>query len=461
MLHEVRLLEKLHHPNIVQYNHVWIEENIVMNRFGPPVACLMILMEYCNGGDLEAFIQDRSATIKSDSNPVLAARRRRKSLAGATPPAHHPVLDTAEIWRLFMEITAGLNHLHTHKILHRDLKAQNVLLSFEDSQGNMAVKPRAVISDFGEGQIIAETASRRTGYTGTIEWSAPEVILEFGGRLNDFTTKSDMWSLGLLLHFMIYERLPYTNTEDVDKLRQEIGTYAYRRSTAGYKVRADVGDELTGILSRLLERQPKRRPECIDLMAAMEMHGMSLPMGKSSSKSKIHPVSVGSTPVQTPYATDDEDDGLRLRATPPIIVAEDSAKIERIPSESSFATAKNRTTGQTSPISQRESKKPSRLSVEWKANGHDLVPKSRGREAVAATREHIVKDGRALFAFRASLFLLKMATIPSGLAHPVWRYALILLALRDFYDSNHVSFRETTVFSGIHFTVVALLFAAV
>jgi serine/threonine protein kinase len=55
-LQEVHLLEKLRHPNIINYKHAWIE-NKQLTVFGPSVPCLFILMELANGGSLEEYIQ--------------------------------------------------------------------------------------------------------------------------------------------------------------------------------------------------------------------------------------------------------------------------------------------------------------------------------------------------------------------------------------------------------------------
>ncbi|KAJ2749285.1 putative serine/threonine-protein kinase iks1, partial [Coemansia nantahalensis] len=52
MLREVKLLESLRHPNVVEYKHSWLETH-QLTAFGPKVPCLFILMEYANGGNLQ------------------------------------------------------------------------------------------------------------------------------------------------------------------------------------------------------------------------------------------------------------------------------------------------------------------------------------------------------------------------------------------------------------------------
>lgn len=58
VLREVKCLETLRHQNITQYHHAWIEK-AQLSRFGPPVPVLFILMDYANGGTLDAYIETR------------------------------------------------------------------------------------------------------------------------------------------------------------------------------------------------------------------------------------------------------------------------------------------------------------------------------------------------------------------------------------------------------------------
>ncbi|KAJ2552612.1 putative serine/threonine-protein kinase iks1, partial [Coemansia sp. RSA 1878] len=62
MLREVKLLESLRHPNVVEYKHSWLEMH-QMTMFGPKVPCLFILMEYANGGNLQEYMEPKAATL--------------------------------------------------------------------------------------------------------------------------------------------------------------------------------------------------------------------------------------------------------------------------------------------------------------------------------------------------------------------------------------------------------------
>jgi serine/threonine protein kinase len=92
----------------------------------------------------------------------------------------------------------------------------------------LSCSPRVLISDFGECEDLDGEdeipRNNRTGATGTLEFMAPEhVQLDARGRNTvDYSPKADMWSLGMVLYYLCYSRLPYSNIDDVDILRQEI-----------------------------------------------------------------------------------------------------------------------------------------------------------------------------------------------------------------------------------------------
>ena len=91
-LQEVRLLKALQHPFIVKYKDSWIDE---------AAGALCVIMSYCSGGDLHSRIQQRKAS-------------------GAGPFDEGTILD----W--FIELCLALRYCHDRKLLHRDIKTQNV-----------------------------------------------------------------------------------------------------------------------------------------------------------------------------------------------------------------------------------------------------------------------------------------------------------------------------------------------
>ncbi|CAG8763681.1 14956_t:CDS:2, partial [Racocetra persica] len=145
MLREVHLLERLHHPNIVDYKHAWLEHHQLTNF----VPCLFILMERANGGNLEEFIdvQPTTFSMQKDFNEHLTPKERllrarrmfhtghlseQPTLNSPLPSKRH--LSLREICSLFMDICEGLDHLHKQGIVHRDLKPPNLLLQYDNSE---------------------------------------------------------------------------------------------------------------------------------------------------------------------------------------------------------------------------------------------------------------------------------------------------------------------------------------
>lgn len=108
---EVDLLRKLNHPNIVRYIDSFLSSN---------GESLCIAMEYCDGGDL--------------SSQIKAAKRN--------------LFSENKILHWFVQISLGLHHMHTNRVLHRDLKTQNIFLL-----GN----GRLVLGDLGISKVLEGT----------------------------------------------------------------------------------------------------------------------------------------------------------------------------------------------------------------------------------------------------------------------------------------------------------------
>jgi serine/threonine protein kinase len=265
VLVEVELLAKLSHPNLVSYRHVWLED-VHLNRFGPSVVCAFILQQYCNSGDLLNYVI--GGMPKEATKEELKAQMRRRSKGQAERPQLQKRLTPEEIYSLFKDITSGLAYLHAANYIHRDLKPSNCLLHRDGT------RLKCLISDFGE--VQAENVVRKsTGSTGTISYCAPEVLKrDASGRYGNFTTKSDVFSLGMILYFMCFGRLPYINAntvheelEDIDQLRAEISDWKGFQDER--KERPDLPSKLYQLLKRLLSVNPAERPTANEVLYAM------------------------------------------------------------------------------------------------------------------------------------------------------------------------------------------------
>ncbi|KAG7033989.1 Serine/threonine-protein kinase HT1, partial [Cucurbita argyrosperma subsp. argyrosperma] len=142
---EVALLSRLFHPNIVQF---------IAASKKPPVYC--IITEYMSQGTLRMYLNKKEPYS----------------------------LSTETILRLALDISRGMEYLHSQGVIHRDLKSNNLLLNDE-----MRVK----VADFGTSCL--ETQCRESkGNMGTYRWMAPEMIKE-----KPYTRKVDVYSFGIVL----------------------------------------------------------------------------------------------------------------------------------------------------------------------------------------------------------------------------------------------------------------------
>lgn len=269
VLVEVQLLQYLSHQHLVSYRHVWLED-IKPSNFGPSVPCAFILQQYCNAGDLHQYIT--GSTQVSDPNQQLKDQVRRRSKNHPEPPRdlRGRKLQFEEIYSFFKDISSGLNHLHVNGYIHRDLKPSNCLL--HDSGKGL----RALVSDFGEVQV-ENMVRKSTGATGTISYCAPEVLRrEYpSGTYGNFTAKSDIFSLGMILYFICFAQLPYQNAdvlnedqEDLNELRDEITSWSGLREER--KLRPDLPEKLYTFLRRLLSLNPEDRPSAEDILLGIK-----------------------------------------------------------------------------------------------------------------------------------------------------------------------------------------------
>ena len=261
VLKEVHLLYHLEHKHLVRYHHVWLED-VKISNFGPSVPCAFILQQYCNAGDLHNYVLHHDLSLNTSATQLKERiRRRSKNQPELPQDLHNRKLSFDEIKSFFNDITSGLNHLHVNDYIHRDLKPSNCLL-LDDGHGG---RPRVLVSDFGE-VSGTDVVRKSTGATGTISYCAPEVLRrQPSGDYGNFTTKSDIFSLGMILYFLCFAQLPYNNAdllnednEDLDELREEITSWSGLREER--KLRPDLPEQLYTFLRRLLSLDPDERP---------------------------------------------------------------------------------------------------------------------------------------------------------------------------------------------------------
>ncbi|KAG2064461.1 kinase-like protein [Suillus decipiens] len=313
ILREIRLLESLHHNNIVTYHHAWLE-TYQFSAFGPKVPTLHVLMQWAEGGSLDDFIALRlgrsiglphmqSSSSPAPDDPTPSARIRAFRAMKRAPPEERErlrremeerinsrgnrpswkavhLLSAEEAQSLFADVTHGLAFLHDKSILHLDLKPGNVLLTWDEGR----LIPRAMLSDFGTSRDMVQSSGVRSGNTGTLEYASPESLPSpVTGVLRQIDSKSDMWSLGMILHKMLFFKLPYRyategeataydEADKMDKLEQEILGYIGFRSTSALAATFEsrrLPRSFLILLEGLLSINPSLRPSCERIVSAM------------------------------------------------------------------------------------------------------------------------------------------------------------------------------------------------
>jgi predicted Ser/Thr protein kinase len=171
---EASIMANLRHPRIIGFYGISVD---TPGRYS-------IVMDYMAGGSLYNLLHNQQ--------PLIWESR----------------------YRIALDVTSGLAHLHSKDILHRDLKSLNVLL---DSQ------LRARLTDFGLSRIKTETttttATASSQSVGTLQWMAPELFQ----RRAKYTKNADMYSYGMVLWELASRKVPFSDAHNREILIKWLG----------------------------------------------------------------------------------------------------------------------------------------------------------------------------------------------------------------------------------------------
>ncbi|XP_015868278.3 serine/threonine-protein kinase STY13-like isoform X2 [Ziziphus jujuba] len=224
---EVAVWHKLDHPNVTKFigakmGSAELQIQTDNGLIGMPSNICCVVVEYLAGGTLKSYL----------------IRNMRKKLAFKI------------VVQLGLDLARGLSYLHSQKIVHRDVKTENMLLD----------KTRTVkIADFGVARVEASNPNDMTGETGTLGYMAPEVL-----NGNPYNRKCDVYSFGICLWEIYCCDMPYP-----DLTFSEVTSAVVRQN-----LRPDIPrccpSSLANVMKRCWDASPEKRPEMDEVVSMLE-----------------------------------------------------------------------------------------------------------------------------------------------------------------------------------------------
>ena len=205
---EAKLLSSIKSNYVVKYFDSFIDNHN-----------LNILMEYCDGGDLYQYLE----------------KNKKKKIK----------LKEKIIWQIFIQMIIGLNSIHKKKILHRDIKSQNIFLT-----KNLDIK----IGDLGVSKKLIQTNFAKT-FIGTPYYLSPEICME-----KPYNDKSDIWAIGCILYELCTFNYPF-NAKSQGALLLKILNNEPEKIDNNY-----YSKDLQNMINLLLNKNYELRPSCADIL---------------------------------------------------------------------------------------------------------------------------------------------------------------------------------------------------
>ena len=228
LTNEIKILHKLNHPNIAKFESV----KKTKKHF-------YIVMEYCNGGELS------------------------KALEKYQEKYGKPF--SQEIVQHFMrQIIDAFKYIHSNKIIHRDIKLENILINYESEQDKEdlnLMKATAKIIDFGFACFINKSGLLYSTLGSPINMD-PVILKKLNSnskkaRQLGYDQKADVWSLGTICYEMLIGKSAF-DSEDMDELVEKI-------ENGTYTVPTNLSKEVISFINGMLQYESTKRLSCEEL----------------------------------------------------------------------------------------------------------------------------------------------------------------------------------------------------
>ena len=222
---EIKILKQLHHPHIVRF------ENLLASNSN-----YYLIMEYCNGGDLTGCLQ------------------KYKKLY------HETTFSIDIVQYLMRQIVDAMKYIHSLKIIHRDIKLDNILLSFnneQDKQNLNLLSSSIKIIDFGLATKL-EGVNLAYSVLGSPINMDPLILKKFdkaGGYkvLEGYNEKADIWSLGTIFYQLLTGEMLFLSHSMEELMKKvEEGNYVI-------PINKNFSKEAVSFLNCMLQYKPEDR----------------------------------------------------------------------------------------------------------------------------------------------------------------------------------------------------------
>ncbi|CAE6463451.1 unnamed protein product [Rhizoctonia solani] len=204
---EIKLHRALQHPNIVGFEECFEDDDNVY-----------MTLELCEVGSMMDMLRRRKRYTEPEARFFL------------------------------IQVIGACQYMHSHQVIHRDLKLGNLFLDRE-----MNVK----VGDFGLAALIEKPGERKKTICGTPNYIAPEVLFD---TANGHSFEVDTWSIGVILYTLVVGKPPF-QTKDVKTIYKRIRDNKYE-----FPPERPISPDAQNLISAILTPVPEERPSLIEIL---------------------------------------------------------------------------------------------------------------------------------------------------------------------------------------------------